>query len=357
MGAAVLFGATAPLLQRAGQGVPSLVSGSLLYLGAGLGAALVLGAQRRGPARILREGPGLIRLGLVALVGAVVAPVLLVMGLQRVDAATASLLLALEAPLTLLLAWLVLHEHVGHRVLLAAACIVGGGVVLGLGPALAPAAADPGSVGGVGAAASALGVAGPVTGALLIAAACAAWATDNLLSRTLADEDPVGVVAMKGLLGAAVSGLAAALLGHGLPSPGRLLALLAIGAGGFGISLQLYLRAQTLVGAARTASVFASAPFVGAAVALLIGAPWPGWPFAVATSLMMAGVALHVSERHSHRHSHEAIEHEHMHRHDDGHHGHDHDVVPVGPHSHVHRHEPITHEHEHSEDLHHRHTH
>ena len=123
------------------------------------------------------------------------------------------------------------------------------------------------------------------------------------------------------------------------------------------MSLQLYLRAQSLVGAARTASVFAAGPFVGAALALAVGAPWPGPRFLVAAALMVAGVWLHLSERHAHAHTHEAIEHEHMHTHDDLHHAHAHDVPPRGPHSHVHRHEAITHAHEHGEDLHHRHRH
>jgi drug/metabolite transporter (DMT)-like permease len=344
-GAAVLFGITAPLLQRASAGLSSLVSGCLLYLGAGLGAVVLLAAQRRGPVPALWGGRGFLRLGLVAVVGAVIAPVLLVLGLRHTDAATASLLLALEAPVTLLLARLLLREHLGRRVLIAAACILGGGLLLAL------------TAGGGGDAAPGNGMTSAATGAILIFAACTAWAADNLLSRALADEDPVGVVAGKGLLGALVSGLAVAALGQSLPGAARAAALLAIGAFGFGVSLQLYLRAQTLVGAGRTASVFATAPFVGAAVALALGSPWPGWTFPVAAILMMVGVGLHVSERHQHMHTHEALEHEHMHSHDDGHHGHTHDVAPAGPHSHPHRHDPITHQHEHSEDLHHRHSH
>jgi drug/metabolite transporter (DMT)-like permease len=345
-GAAVLFGLTAPLLQRASAGVSSLASGCLLYLGAGLGAVVLLAAQRRGPVPALWGGRGFLRLGLVAVVGAVIAPVLLVVGLRHIDAATASLLLALEAPVTLLLARVLLREHLGRRVLAAAACILGGGLLLALAPWLAGGAATTGPA-----------FSSAATGAILIFAACTAWATDNLLSRALADEDPVGVVAGKGLLGALVSGLAVAALGQSLPGPGRVAALLAIGALGFGVSLQLYLRAQTLVGAGRTASVFATAPFVGAAAALALGSPWPGWALPTAAALMMVGVALHVSERHGHPHTHEPLEHEHMHSHDDGHHDHRHDQAPVGSHSHWHRHDPVTHEHEHSEDLHHRHPH
>jgi len=181
------------------------------------------------------------------------------------------------------------------------------------------------------------------------------WALDNIVSRTFADRDPLSVVAWKGLLGGLLSAGAAALAGEERPPVAAALAIGGIGAIGYGVSLICYLRAQALVGAARTASVFAAAPFVGSAVALALGAPWPGVVLALAAALMIAGVWLHASEHHGHRHRHEAMRHEHVHTHDDGHHTHVHDPMPAGPHSHEHEHEPITHEHEHSEDLHHRH--
>ncbi|HEV3032573.1 MAG TPA: DMT family transporter, partial [Polyangia bacterium] len=201
-----------------------------------------------------------------------------------------------------------------------------------------------------GAPAGALGVA-------LVAASTLAWATDNLLSRALADRDPVTLVAWKGLLGSAASAATALALVEAPPHLGPAVVLVALGAAGYGVSLQLYLRAQSLVGAARTASVFSAGPFVGAALALVAGAPWPGPRFAVASVLMIAGVWLHLTERHGHVHEHEAVEHEHLHTHDDQHHDHVHEVPPRGPHSHVHRHEALTHAHEHGEDLHHRHRH
>jgi drug/metabolite transporter (DMT)-like permease len=334
--AALLFGATTPLIKDASAGAGPLVVGSLLYLGAGLESWLAtLVARRRGAeaARLPRRTAP--RLALVALVGGACAPALLVAGLARTDAATASLLLALEAPFTLLLARVFLGEHLGGRVLLAATLIFGAGALLA-----APHGAPVG----------ALGVA-------LVAAATLAWATDNLLSRALADHDPIAVVAWKGLLGGAAAAVTAILLGQPTPRAPAAATLVLLGAAGYGVSLQLYLRAQRLVGAARTASVFAAGPFVGAALALALGAPWPGPSFLAAAALMLAGVWLHLSERHGHMHTHDAIEHEHMHTHDDLHHQHIHDQPPRGPHSHPHRHEALTHEHEHGEDLHHRHRH
>ncbi|HEX3904267.1 MAG TPA: EamA family transporter [Polyangia bacterium] len=335
--AALLFGMTAPLLKRASAGTRPLYAGALLYFGAALGA-LIMGLLRRrtsaGAGAFATRGL-FVRLVVIALVGGAAAPALLVSGLERTDAATASLLLALEAPFTLLLAWILLREFIGRRVLLAAALIVAGGAAL------------------VGSVRASSGIPGP----LLIAAAAFAWAVDNLLSRSLADQDPLRVVAFKGLFGGAASAVAGLVMRQAAPPLAAVAPLLALGAVGYGLSLQLYLRAQRVVGAARTASVFAAAPFAGMVVAFALGAPWPGPQLPIAAALIGAGLWLHLSERHAHRHRHAAITHEHLHRHDDGHHDHRHDPMPSEAHSHPHHHEPIAHEHEHSEDLHHRHSH
>jgi drug/metabolite transporter (DMT)-like permease len=334
--AALAFGVTVPLLKRASAGVGVFACGSLLYLGAAGAAGLVVALRRRSGARaagVARAGV-LGRLLGVAVLGAVCAPALLIAGVQRTDAVTTSLLLTLEAPFTMLLARLLFHEHLGRRAVGAAALLLAGALLVA-----APAGAAP---------------SGRV-GAAFVAAAMLAWALDNIVSRTLADHDPLSVVAWKGGLGALLSAGAALALGEARPAAGAALAIAGIGAVGYGVSLLLYLRAQALVGAARTASVFAAAPFVGSVVALALGAPWPGAALGIAALLMIGGVWLHASEHHGHRHAHAPMRHEHVHSHDDGHHTHTHDPMPVGPHSHVHEHEAVTHEHEHSEDLHHRH--
>jgi hypothetical protein len=92
-------------------------------------------------------------------------------------------------------------------------------------------------------------------------------------------------------------------------------------------------------------------------VSLLLGSPWPGWHFPVAAGMLLAGVALHISERHAHRHTHEPLVHEHLHTHDDSHHTHQHDPAVQGAHSHRHEHGVFVHEHEHGDDIHHRHRH
>ncbi len=79
-------------------------------------------------------------------------------------------------------------------------------------------------------------------------------------------------------------------------------ALLAIGATGYGLSLRMYLLAQRAFGAARTGSVFAFAPFIGAAVAVGLGDRGLSWGMAAGGLFMLAGVVVHLYERHEHEH-------------------------------------------------------
>jgi len=71
-----------------------------------------------------------------------------------------------------------------------------------------------------------------VLGALAVSGATLAWACDNTLSRSLSQQNPVVIVALKGLLGAGVTATLAYTLGE--PPPGRreVLMLLACGASG-----------------------------------------------------------------------------------------------------------------------------
>ena len=334
--AAATFGATVPFTQRAGRGVGPFATAACLYGGACLFAGAMTLARR--PAQRARFGAG--RILVIALLGAAVAPTLLAWGLQRVAGMTAALLLNFEAVFTVLLARAVWREPLGRRVATALAAMFAGGVLLTID---AGRGAGLGRVGGWGAAA--------------IAGATLAWATENMVSRALAEHEPFAVVTAKSAIGAALTTAIACLVRESAPGWPHLLALGACGAGGYGLSLALYLRAQRRIGAARTASIFALAPFVGALGAWVLGDRDFTAAIVGAAALFMVGVVLHLTEGHQHRHRHEALVHEHPHRHDDGHHDHVHVPPVAGEHTHPHQHQPVEHDHEHIADVHHRHGH
>lgn len=335
--AALLFGVSTPLVQRFGVGIGSFTTAALLYAGAAL-----VGALLRRPieqeARIKRSDAS--RLALMALFGAVIGPVALAWGLQRTSGAGASLMLTLEAVFTAVLARLWYHETLDRRVIIAMILLTLGGMGLVI---------DRASVDSSGT--------GQMLGLLAVMVATAAWGVDNTLSRTVADRDPGQVVMFKGALGALATTMLAMVFGEPVPALLPTLALLAVGATGYGLSLRFYLLAQRAFGAARTGSVFAFAPFVGALFAFTLGErSGSAWMLAGAV-LMASGIVLHLAESHGHEHGHDETEHEHAHSHGDGHHTHSHDFLPVGQHSHLHRHEPTRHAHAHVPDEHHAHRH
>ncbi len=332
--AALLFGISTPLVLHLGVGVGAFSTAALLYAGAAA-AGWVLRQPVEREARLLRSD--LPRLLAMAAFGAAIGPVALAWGLQRTSGTSASLMLSLEALFTALLARYLYGETLGARVGSALLLLLGGAMLLVL---------DQGRSGGM-----------QLWGLLAVLLATVAWGVDNGLSRALAERDPGQVVLVKSSLGAGATLLLALALGEPPPTLRAALGLIAVGAIGYGLSLRCYLLAQRAFGAARTGSVFAFAPFIGAALAVVLGERSPSLMLVAGGTVMLLGVLLHLAESHSHSHLHASTEHEHAHRHDDAHHAHSHQPMPPGAHSHHHRHPATRHAHPHAPDLHHGHRH
>lgn len=336
--AAALFGASTPLAKAlVGQMAPPLLAGSL-YLGSGIGLGAMRLVRDRGwqPSGVARvEWPWL--LGAVAF-GGIIGPLLLMQALRSTPAASASLLLNLEGVFTALLAWMVFHENAGRRVVTGMTLISAGGVVL----------AWPSDSWSTATAA----------GAALVALACLAWAIDNNLTRKVSTADAMFIAALKGCIAGPINIGIGMSTGPGWPAPQSIGAALVVGLFGYGASLVLFVLALRGLGSARTGAYFSTAPFIGAAVAVLVFGEPVSASFWVAGACMAAGVWLHLTERHEHVHTHDALTHTHEHVHDE-HHRHAHAPgADVGePHAHEHTHEPLIHAHPHYPDVHHQHRH
>lgn len=342
--AAALFGASTPLAKALLGDIGPWMLAGLLYLGAGIGLALVDLARR-----VLRIDPpeaplrraDLPLLGAVVLAGGILGPLLLMIGLTRIAASAAALLLNLEGLFTLGIAWLVFRENVDRRIALGAAAILLGAAILSWQGGSAQGGPD-----GLG------------LGALAIAGACVCWGIDNNLTRKLAGADPLQIAMVKGLAAGTVNVLLAVLQGATWPPLAPTLTAAAVGLFGYGVSLACFVLALRHLGSARTAAYFSAAPFIGAVLSVaMFGDPVTAELLAAAV-LMGCGLALHLVEHHEHEHVHEALSHEHAHSHD-AHHAHRHAPGdPAGePHVHVHRHAPTVHRHPHYPDIHHRHSH
>lgn len=339
LASAALFGASTPVAKALVAHVDPWLLAGLLYLGAGVGllAVRVVWRRPRGQHEAPLAGRDWLWLMGATVAGGIAAPVLLMAGLARTPAATASLLLNLEAVFTALLAWFVVRESSGPRVVAGLAAIVAGAVALSWqGPM------------------DVAGLAGP----LAVAGACLLWAVDNNLTRHVALSDPLQVAMIKGLAAGAVNVTLA--FAGGVSPPGVTVVVAAgiVGFFGYGLSLALFVLALRHVGTARTGAYFATAPFIGAVVAVVALREPVTMALIAAGVLMALGTWLHLTERHEHEHVHEPVTHTHRHIHDQ-HHLHVHAPAdPAGePHTHRHTHARLTHRHPHYPDAHHRHGH
>lgn len=336
LGAALLFGLSTPAAKILVPSAEPLMLGAVLYLGAGLSLSL-LGVARRKQGREapLRRADVPSLVGITA-AGAVVAPVLLLVGLRRVSAVTGSLALNLEGPFTVILAVLFFGEHLSARTTVGTFLIILGAAILSVTPG------------------AALG--GDAVGVLCITGACLGWALDNNLTSRLSLRDPVAIVKTKGLVGGVVSLGLAFLVGNEVPPVGTVAAGLLLGVVSYGASVVLAVHAMRLIGVAREATFFATAPFIGALVSVAVLGEHFGPRELGATLVILVGVGLLVREQHAHLHVHEPLEHDHRHRHDEHHQHAFLEGHPAGePHAHRHRHAALEHDHPHLPDLHHRH--
>lgn len=343
LGAAVLFGASAPLSKLLLQEIEPITLAGLLYLGSGLCAIFLRilrsKSEKEEPIEAKLTAHDIPWLAGAIIAGGILAPILLLVGLKSTASATASLLLNLESVATVLIASLIFKEAISRGVWWAIGLITMAGILLSL---------DLSSDWGFS------------IGAMAVIGACILWGIDNNLTRSVSAKDPLAIVAIKGITAGIFSLVLGSILGNSLPEGETITLALMVGGLCYGVSIALFVLAMRGLGAARTGTLFATAPFVGAGLSFILIQEQPAGLFFASLPLMILGVVLMVNESHEHSHSHVLVEHNHSHSHPDGHHIHENGSGSDGEeitHAHWHTHQPMAHAHAHAPDLHHRHDH
>jgi len=337
---AFLFGISPPFAKLFVRDIPPVVLAGLLYLGAFAGLTVYSIVRKKSvvdPDRMAAlERKDIPWLAGAVVAGGIIGPISLMIGLTLISGFSTSLLLNLEGVVTAVIAVFLFKENAGKKLWLALICMTAAGVFLTW---------DTNK--------SNFSVVGP----LLIVLAMVCWGIDNNLTRNISDKDPIQITQIKGLIAGTISLLLALIMGMRIPLNLTLVYVLLLGGFSYGISLVFFIKALKGLGSARTGAFFSSAPFVGALISLIILREWIGWVMFPATGLMIIGVWLIGSEKHSHIHLHRTVTHSHSHRHDDMHHQHSHSGSFHEPHTHEHMHDELEHTHVHWPDTHHRHEH
>jgi drug/metabolite transporter (DMT)-like permease len=194
-------------------------------------------------------------------------------------------------------------------------------------------------------------------GPSLITLSMICWGIDNNLTRNISSRNPLQITRIKGLVSGLVSIALAYTLGIGITWDLNIFYALLLGSFSYGISLVFFIKALEGLGSFRAGMFFSLAPFIGAAMSLVLLQEWIGWVMFPAIILTVAGVWLISTEKHEHLHLHQEEAHIHLHNHNDNHHLHNHEETVREPHVHGHNHVEENHAHSHWPDTHHRHEH
>lgn len=276
--AAALYALSMPFSKLLLRDVAPLMMAAFLYIGAGLGMCLLNVSKRC--LRVPNHEQRLSRKDLPYTVAMVVldiaAPIFLMFGLRSTTAANASLLNNFEIVATALIAMLLFKEKVGKRLWVAIALVTAASILLTVNDT------------------SSLSFS---YGSLLVIAACVCWGLENNCTRNIADKDPMEIVTVKGF-GSGIGALCIAFVaGETLPQWKPLVFVLLLGFVAYGLSIFFYTYAQRTIGAAKTSTYYAVAPFIGVLLSFAILGEKPNLIFVIALAIMLIGTYLAATER------------------------------------------------------------
>ena len=309
--AAVFYAINVPVSKLLLRSVSPTMMAAFLYLGAGIGIGLLSLLSKKEKAEKLSKEDLPYVLGMIGL--DIAAPIFLMFGLRMASSANASLLSNFEIVATTLIALFVFHEAVSTRLWVAIGFITLSSILLSF----------------EGAESFRFSY-----GSLLVLAATVCWGLENNCTRNISSKSTFEIVILKGIFSGLGSLIIALLSGEHFPVVTDLLMVLLLGFVAYGLSIFLYVRAQNVLGAAKTSAYYAVAPFVGALFSFILWKEQLSGRFFAALLVMIVGSVLVVLDtlirHHVHMHTH-TFTHTHdgsTHTHTISHtHGHDHFVT------------------------------
>jgi len=306
--AAAFFAVNVPVSKLLLDHVGSTSMAALLYLGAGVGIAVLSLFNRKEKTEKLDRKDLPYVIGMIVL--DIAAPILLMLGIRHGSASNASLLGNFEIVATTLIALLVFHETVTGRLWGAIALITLSSILLSFEGADSFRFSR---------------------GSLFVLLATVCWGFENNCTRNIATKDTYEIVTIKGVFSGLGALVIAVLTRETMPEIRYILLALGLGFVSYGLSIFLYVRAQKTLGAAKTSAYYAIAPFIGAFLSFVFLHETLTGMYLIALAVMAAGTALVVADTLIRSHTHP---HQHVYTHTHGGVTHTHTVTHTHDHHH-----------------------
>ena len=308
--AAVFYAINVPISKVLLQHVGPTTMAALLYLGAGIGIGIMslFNKKDREKAESLTKAELPYIVGMIVL--DIAAPIFLMLGISYGSSANASLLGNFEIVATTVIALILFKEAVTKRLWLAIGLITLSSILL--------------SFEGTDSFHFSYG-------SLLVIIATVCWGLENNCTRELSSKSTYQIVMLKGRCSGLGALVIALIKRESFPGIGYIAIALALGFVAYGLSIFMYVRAQNVLGAAKTSAYYAVNTLIGALLAFVFLSESLSWMYVIALIVMVFGSALVVVDTFIRQHDHE---HQHTFTHSHGGSTHTHTVR----HSHVHKH-------------------
>lgn len=275
--AALLYAINIPMSKLLLNYVDATMMASFLYLGAGIGLFIYgvvlkkINKNKKVDKLTKKELPYTIAMVVLD----IIAPILLMFGITMTNSANVSLLNNFEIVATSLIALFIFREVISKRLWFAIVLVVIATIILSF----------------EGTSAFVFN-----KGSLLVLGACICWGFENNCTKMISNKSSVEIVTIKGIFSGLGSFVVALLIGETIPSIMFIFLVLLLGFVSYGLSINLYIKAQSVIGAAKTSAYYSVSPFCGVLFSLILLGEVPGIQFYIALFIMIISTIIMVKD-------------------------------------------------------------
>ena len=271
--AASLYAINIPVSKLLLNYVDATMMASFLYLGAGIGLFSygVLNKSKKVDRLTKKELPYTIAMVVLD----IIAPIFLMFGITMTNSANVSLLNNFEIVATSIIALFIFKEVISKRLWFSIVLVVVATIILSF----------------EGTSAFVFN-----KGSLLVLGACICWGFENNCTKMISNKSSVEIVTIKGIFSGLGSLVVALLIGEAIPSFMYMFLVLLLGFVSYGLSINLYIKAQSVIGAAKTSAYYSVSPFCGVLFSLILLGEVPGIQFYIALFIMIISTIIMVKD-------------------------------------------------------------
>ncbi len=295
--AAILYAVNIPLSKILLQSVHPVVMASLLYLGAGIGISLLSCISKKEKQSKLTKKE--IPFTVLMVVLDIVAPILLMFGLQKASSSNVALISNFEIVATAVIAFLLFKENISLVMWIAIMLVTLASIILSFDI-------------------TALQFS---VGSLYVLLACITWGLENNCTKALSSKNIFQIVSIKGIFSGLGSLVLVFVFSLRFPALILVIVTLLLGFIAYGLSIYCYVKSQNSLGAAKTSAFYALNPFIGSFLSFIILQEKLSENYLIAVLVMIVGTVfiildlLIITHKHAHIHSNNDTVYEHTHIH------------------------------------------